>query len=211
MPDLACAFGDCDTVITHVNDAFCIALYNAHIATHTVATAAAAAPRGKAPPVDRPKLEAGTSLADWNYWKARFESFKIAADIPNNKVVHQLLGCLDTDLLKLLYRDNKAPEGLTELELIDAVKRIAVKSENVWCLREKLHNMTQDTGEPVSNYTARLRGQARMCGYSMVCVRVGCTQDNDFTDTVIMGELVRGLADPEIKQSILSEVPRSQT
>ena len=66
--------------------------------------------------------------------------------------------------------------------------------------------MTQDTGEPVSNWSARLRGQARLCEYTLECSKAGCDQENDFSETVIMGELVRGLADPEIKQLVLSEV-----
>ena len=206
MPTLACPFQGCAANVDNDSEAMCIALYSAHIATHTAGTAAGATPRSKAPPVDRPKLEAGASLADWNFWTARFTSFKIAADVPADKAVHQLLGCLDSDLLKLLYRDNAKPEGLTEENLLKLVKKIAIKSENVWCLRETLHNMKQDTGELVSNYAARLRGQARLCEYTMVCSSNACTEENDFSETVIMGELVRGLADPEIKQLVLSEV-----
>ena len=205
MPTLRCPFDGCGADVTNESEALLIAEFNAHIATHQ-GGARAAAVRSKAPPVDRPKLEAGASLADWNFWKSRFTSFKIAADIPPNKAVHELLGCLDSDLLRLNYRDNDTPEVLTEENLVKLVKKIAVKSENVWCLREKLHTMTQDTGEPVSKWSARLRGQARLCEYTLECSKAGCDQENDFSETVIMGELVRGLADPEIKQLVLSEV-----
>ena len=215
MANLACQFPDCDASIslTDHSEAIAIALYTAHTATHTMAAMAigpapATAPRSKAPPLDRPKLEPGTSLADWNFFSSRWTSFKTASDVPPDKVVHQLLGSLDTDLQRLLYRENNKPENLSEKDLLELLKKIAVKPENIWCAREKMHTMTQDTGEPVSNWSARLKGQGRLCGYTLECS--GCAVINDFTDTVIMGELVRGLADPDIKQLVLSEVVQKE-
>ena len=64
--------------------------------------------------------------------------------------------------------------------------------------------MTQDTGEPISGFAARLKGQARLCDYNLTCK--SCSTVNDFTDTVIMGDLVRGLADQDMKTLVLSEV-----
>ena len=70
--------------------------------------------------------------------------------------------------------------------------------------------MTQDAGEPITSYAARLKGQARLCGFnaSVKCVAPGCNTYNkiDFTETVVMGDIVRGLADPEVKTIVLGEV-----
>ena len=70
--------------------------------------------------------------------------------------------------------------------------------------------MTQDAGEPITSYAARLKGQARLCGFktSVECSARGCNTYNeiDFTDTVVMGDIVRGLADPEVKTIVLGEV-----
>ena len=89
--------------------------------------------------MERPKIEVGTSLVDWEFFKSVFKSFKVATDVQPNKAVHQLLGCLDSDLLKLLYRENNEPEGLTEENLLKFIKRIAVKSNGARCLRGKYH------------------------------------------------------------------------
>ena len=102
--------------------------------------------------MDRPKLEAVTSLLDWDFFKSRWESI----DIKDKKVIHQLLACPDTDLQKLLYREKGLPEQLSETNLLALFKKIAVKSENVWCLRESLHRMVQDTAEPASSFAAQL-------------------------------------------------------
>ena len=142
MLTLDCTFTSCRTQVTNNSEAICIALYNAHIATHTATGASGAAPKSRAPPVERPKIEVGTSLVDWEFFKSVFKSFKVATDVRPDKAVHQLLGCLDNNLLKLLYRENDEPKGFTEENLLNLIKCIAVKSENVWCLREKLHQMT---------------------------------------------------------------------
>ena len=86
------------------------------------------------------------------------------------------------------------PESLDETELLDLIKKVAVKPENMWVTREKLHAMKQDSGEPVTSFAARLKGQARLCGFQIKakCAKNGCDQINafDFTDTVVMGDLV---------------------
>ena len=62
-----------------------------------------------------------------------FNLFKAATDVQPDKVMHQLLSCLDRDLLKLLYRENNELEGLTEENLLELIKYITLKSENAWC------------------------------------------------------------------------------
>ena len=62
----------------------------------------------------------------------------------------------------------------------------------------------------MTSFAARLKGQARLCGFQVktTCARDECDHINvfDFTDTVVMGDLVRGLGDPEIKSIVLGEV-----
>ena len=70
--------------------------------------------------------------------------------------------------------------------------------------------MSQDVGEPITNYAARLKGQARLCNFkqSVKCGATNCNHENevDFTKVVLMGEIVRGLADSDIKTVVLGEV-----
>lgn len=55
-----------------------------------------------------------------------------------------------------------------------------------------------------------MKGQARLCGFSktVTCDAEGCTQETtiDFTEEVVTGDVVRGLADPEVKAIVLGEV-----
>ena len=76
-----CAFASCRTQVTNDSKAICIALYNAHIATHMAIKTSVAVTKSMAPPVVRPKIEAGISLVDWEAFKLAFYSFKAAIDV----------------------------------------------------------------------------------------------------------------------------------
>ena len=141
---------------------------------------------------------------------SRWKSFKAATNLPASRIVHHLLGCLDEDVSKLVYNETASPEIMDKLNLLKLIERVAVKPENIWVMRETLHSMKQDAGEPITSFAARLKGQARLCGFQKdtKCSVEGCegTHNIDFTEVVVMGDIVRGLADPEIKAAILGEV-----
>ena len=115
-----CAFMSCGAQVAHDNEDICIALYNAHIAT--LMAIGGAALRSRELMVMRPKIKAGISLINWEVFKLTFNSFKATTDVQPNKIVHQLLSCLDRDLLKLLYWENNKPERLTEENLLELIK-----------------------------------------------------------------------------------------
>ena len=88
MPSLDCAFTFCKTQVTNKSEAICIALYNAHIATHTVNGTGMTVLKSRALLVVRPKIKASISLADWEVFESAFNSFKANTDVQPNKVVH---------------------------------------------------------------------------------------------------------------------------
>ena len=65
------------------------------------------------------------------------------------------------------------------------------------------------TSEPFTSYVARLKGQARLSNFVADVKRsdeaCGKVMKHDFIDTAVMGDqdLVRGLADSEIKLEVL--------
>ena len=205
----SCPRDDCNFVTEPTEPVLAAAILNLHATSHATSSAGQGNST-KAPPVERPKLQALCPKADWKVFNSRWKSFKAATNISANKLVHQLLGCLDNDLAKLVYNECADPENLDELNLLNLIEKVAVKPENVWVTREKLHSMKQDTGEPITSFAARLKSQARLCGFSktLICKGAGCGHSNtvDFTDTIVMGDLVRGMADPEVKAIVLGEV-----
>ena len=188
MPIIQCPRIGCDYSTGEQEAVIAAALLNAHSTVHT-------GPGGgggntRAPPVERPKVTSACPLAEWEVFKSRWRSFKLATNIVGDKKVHQLLGCLDSDVANLVYNEHSSPEELTEEDLLELIQKVAVKPENVWVTREKLHTMQQDQGEPVTGFAARLRGQARLCKFckSITCSAEGCDQEVsiDFTDEVVM-------------------------
>ena len=114
------------------------ALLNVHATVHAAPGNSSSAPI-KAPPVDRPKLQAACPKADWLVFKSRWESFKVATNLNDSqnlsKLPHQLLSCLEDDLAKLVYNETASPEKLNESRLLQVIEKVAVQSENVWVTR----------------------------------------------------------------------------
>ena len=69
----------------HDSEVVAIALYNAHIATHTTRGADGATPKGRIP-VEEPNIEDGNPLADWEFIKSVLKSLKMSMSINPDKV-----------------------------------------------------------------------------------------------------------------------------
>ena len=186
----------CVTQVTNNSEANCITLYNAHIPTHTASEASETIPKSRVPPGEKPNMEVNTPQAEMKSSK----SFKTPTDEKPAKSTHQCLGCQDSNLLKLLPKEDDEPKGLIEENLFKIIKCIVARGESAWCQRRKLHQMTQGKGELVRSFATRLRKQAKQCRFIMTCRAEGCNQSNDFTDIVIMDKLVQGLIDKDIKK-----------
>ena len=159
MPVIKCP--RCDFETEDAEAIIAAAILNAHSTEHN--SSGGKGNHARPPPVERPKLSAASPVADWEIFKSRWRSFKVATNIDDAKKVHQLLGCLEPEVVQLVYSESNSPETLTEDKLLDLIKKVAVNPENQWVTREKLHSMTQDQGEPITGYAARLKGQARLC------------------------------------------------
>ena len=210
MPNVDCPVEGCPYRTGEMEAVLAAAVLTVHATAHAGGGGNNSSGAARPPPMERPKLQINCPRADWEVFHAKWRSFKIATNVTGEKKVHQLLGCLDSDLTGLVYNEHASPESLPEEELLELIKQVAVRPENIWVLWERLHAMKQDSSEPVTSFAARLKGQARLCGFQHVrkCVSPNCDQINtfDFTDTVVMGDLVRGLNDPEIKSIVLGEV-----
>ena len=68
--------------------------------------------------MEKPEIEIGNLLMDWEFSESVFKSLKIDSAVQPDKVVHQLLGCLDNDQLKLFNRNDDKLEGLSEENLL---------------------------------------------------------------------------------------------
>jgi len=63
----------------------------------------------------------------------------------------------------------KTQVGLSEIKVLAAMKKLAVREENISVARVRLQGMRQDRKEPICGCKARLRGQASAYRYTQQC------------------------------------------
>ena len=83
-------------------------------------------------------------------------------------------------------------DGLTEQQLLGEAAKLAVKRRNKLVYRLKLAQMVQAEEESVTAFETRLKPQVK-------CDSRDCGAEVDYTTEVVLDNLIRGLADEEIK------------
>ena len=145
----------------------------------------------------------GTS-EDWNYFLTRWADYEEATEITGKARILQLLECCDDKLRRDLTRTaggsltNKSKEDVLAL-----MKNLAIRAENPMVTRAKLQTMQQDHDEPVRAFSARVRGQADTCQYTVPCP--DCGKDVDHTEPMIRDIVSHGLADKDIQRDRLRD------
>ena len=84
----------------------------------------------------------------------------------------------------------------TQDQVLEAIKKLAVREENAIVARVQLSDMKQDRDETIRNFGARLRGQASVCKF--IRASPSCSTEVKYTDNILRDVLIWGLADNEI-------------
>jgi hypothetical protein len=205
MPVVDCPIHGCDFRTADLDAVIVASLLTAHSTTHTHAA--------KIDKVRRPVITAAGTGEEWAYFLSRWSDYKDAATkITGRDLVIQLLECCDEQLRKDLTRS--AGGSLTnknEADILAAIKKLAIRQENIMVARVTLHNMRQDRDEPIHAFGARLAGQAGVCKFIVKCPAEGCGQDVNYTNAILRDALTRGIADPDIQLDLLSDKNQDMT
>ena len=167
--------------------------------------------RGK---VDRPTMKPACDQESWAFFLYDWDNYKSAMNITGNAISAHLFGCLDEELKRDLQKAHQgvAAATMSEADLLQAIKRLAVKEESKLTHRIKMGRATQQPGASIRTFHAHLKGLAAPCEYqtSHTC---GCgkTNDIDYSDNVIQDQLVRGIADQEILADLLGDEKSDRT
>ena len=202
MPGVRCPVTTCEYVTP--NDAtpeLTVVLLQLHGKDHEPTNQSGGAKTEK---VKRPTISAGGTSEEWTYFVSRWNDCKTATKVSGENIVIQLLECCEETLRKDLTRTNGGTlTGKPEVDVLNAIKRLAVREENVMISRVQLNNMKQDRDEPIRNFAARIRGQASVCKYRVKCPN--CDHDVNYTDQVLRDAITRGISDQEIQLEILGD------
>lgn len=206
MPKYKCLFLECTYETADVEDALAAVLISVHsngthvaAPTHSQHTNAAKIER-----VKRPMISAAGSSEEWTYFLTRWQEYVDATQITGKDKVLQLLECCDDNLRKDITQNaGGSLANKTVEQVLEAVKKLAVREENAMVARVQLSDMKQDRDEAIRNFGARLRGQASVCKFTTACP--SCNTAVNYTDNILRDILVKGLADNEIQLDLLGD------
>ena len=201
MSATRCPFEDCSYNIAENTDANVVVQL---LKMHEAAAHARPSVSFTADKVSRPQVSAAGSSEEWTYFLCRWTDYKKAVHLTGSDCVLQLLECCDETLRRDLTRASGGSLATkSEVDVLAAMRRLAVREENTMVARVALQNMTQDTDESIRTFAARLRGQAAVCHFTIQCPNGACERDISYQDEVIRDIIARGVSDSDIQLELL--------
>ena len=203
MVVVKCSFPECDYKTDDVSEALAIALLNNHSLAHqtppsTATATPQAAPRG--PKLERPRVNIGVSVEEWNIFTRRWEVFKTGSGIDEASAASQLFQCAGPELGDSLLKANPQAPTMPLTQLLAAMRSLAIIPVATCVLRTELLQLRQERDEQIRAFAARVRGKAETCAFTASCP---CGQSVDYTDNIIRDVLLNGLYDDDIRREIL--------
>ena len=160
MPRLRCPVKGCDWQSQDLESAFASALTTA-LQMHDRSAHTSASPSMSKLKLEPPKVGLGCDPDLWSVFTRQWEMYKLGMIIANNMIPTALFHCCSQDLCTDIKRDTRVDAStMTEKDLLDKIRRLALKEESTLVHRMKLNKMTQSPGTGVRTFLATLRGQA---------------------------------------------------
>ena len=207
MTTLNCPCPDCGEAVTNADKDVAIALFNAHVSTHTVNTGRIHSnSSSKSEKLSRPKVTQGMLEEAWNSFTVLWNLYKNGAGLSQAELGLQLIYCCDEDLMEQLLRADPSIVSKSEKEQMESIRSLAVVPVAMGVRRSEMLNMSQDVGELSRAFLAKIQGKAATCEFKTNC-KEACCQGKaisvDFTSTIVKYVLVNGLVDAEIRREVL--------
>ena len=146
--------------------------------------------------LDRPKIDVGISMDEWDIFVRRWEVFRSGSDIDGTSAPSQLFQCAGTALGNSPLKANPHVTSQPLENLLSVMRSLAVIPVATCVLRTELLQYRQERDEAFRAFSARVRSKAETCSYSAKCE---CGQALDYTDHIIRDVLLNGIYDPDIR------------
>ena len=157
----------------------------------------------RAEKLPRPNIAEDINETDWNYFEESWSRYKRSTGLEGQNIIDQLWACASQNLAKACY-ESGATSTTTEEELLKIMKKLSIKAQNKLVNVVQFLSMSQDTAEPVSKFVSRLKGQSKVCDFTVDCPKAGCDTAVSYSDKMVSHQLVRGLEDLGIQEKVLS-------
>ena len=117
MPTLECPFADCEEQVVNTDKDVAIALFNAHISTHTANTGRTQCNGpSKSEKLSRPKVTQGMLVESWNSFQVLWKLYKNDVDLSEADRSLQLIYCCSEELRGQLFRADPKLTAKPEIE-----------------------------------------------------------------------------------------------
>jgi len=169
-------------------------------------------PKTKAP--DRPIININTDEREWELFKDSWNRYKVMTGITDQNVLRmELRASCSQEVNKLLFEYIGADilDTSTELNLLEHIKRVAVKGTHKEVHRINFFRLSQMDGETVTQYVARLKSQAVLCQFKVTCANHDPEVEINYSDDMIVQQIISGLKIQQHQSRILSESPALPT
>ena len=97
--------------------------------------------------------------------------------------------------------------GGTEVNVLAAMKALAVHSENIMVARYASHDIRQGRKEQIISFHARIKGQADTCDYRIKCTKAECDEMVDFAGKILRDILTHGIVFSDSPRQVISGPP----
>ena len=153
----------------------------------------------------RPKLMLVDGYIDeeaWEYFINSWKNYKTLAN-PGGSAREILGACLgEVDNMVFARAGSEVYNKMTEANLLEEARKMVVKKRNKLVNRLKLNSLVQGGDESVTGFETRLKPLARTGKFKEKCGT--CQIDVDYTDQMVLDNLIRGLADEDTKKKVLA-------
>ena len=152
MPTLVCPFDGCSSTTTNDSEALAIAMFNAHVSTHTASASQNGQRSGgsKSEKIVRPKITQGMLEEAWNSFLIQWKIYKSSAVLSDAESKLQLIYCCEQDLLEHVLRSEPDITSKEEKDQLESIRRLSVVPVAMGVRRSEVLNLTQDSTELVS-------------------------------------------------------------
>ena len=199
---IECPFPGCEIITENADKDLAIAIFNAHVGTHTVA-ARVPNQASKSEKLQRPRISQGMLEEGWNSFKIQWEIYKEGTKLQADEVSRQLIHCCEQDVMEQVLRTDAGIAKKTEEVILKEIKKLAVVPVAMGVRRADLLGMKQDKGEQVRSYASKIQGKSATCAFKTPCGKGTCDNEVEFTDIITKYVLVNGLEDDDVKRETL--------
>ena len=142
---------------------------------------------------------------EWKKFTEEWQTYKTNTNMTIPAVQHLEI-CLGDEVTAALTSrfGRTVVNQLTEEGLMTTVKEVFVKTHNWMETRQEMRNLKQKPGQTISDYKECLEQIAKKCNFVIKCSSSDCDRENDFSEQMVLDQMIHGLEDNNIQKQVLS-------